>query len=290
MNNDFVDLIVEGQKTDYQINKLGQVYSYKTNKILKGNINNTGYRLVCLTINGKKKQYSVHRLVAETFLPNPDNLPVVNHKDGDKLNDCVNNLEWVSQSKNVLHSYQNNLTSRATGKRNKVEGIEEGQFWKRYRNSNYLVSKDGQVYNTKTSILLKPSLTSAGYKRCTLRIDGQNKSTFVHRMVVECWIDPNLKQSDIINHIDGNTQNNNYTNLEVCDKSENSMYACYVLYKGVKAVAQYDMSGKLLNIFPSRREAARQLDIDDSGISQAISGAIRTYKGYIWKDVQVNNL
>lgn len=77
---------------------------------------------------------------------------------------------------------------------------------------------------------------------------------------------------------------------QVTYKSENSMHACYALYKGVKAVAQYDMSGKLLNIFPSRREAARQLDIDDSGISQAISGAIRTYKGYIWKDVQVNNL
>ena len=63
--------------------------------------------MVRLTINGIKKGYAVHRLVAETFIPNPDNLPIVNHKDGDKTNNHLDNLEIVSKSENALHACYN---------------------------------------------------------------------------------------------------------------------------------------------------------------------------------------
>jgi len=65
---------------------------------LTGSIYNTGYKMVRLTINGKRKGYAIHRLVAQTFLDNSKNLPIVNHKDGDKTNNKVENLEWVTQS------------------------------------------------------------------------------------------------------------------------------------------------------------------------------------------------
>jgi hypothetical protein len=69
--------------------------------MLKGSIGEHGYKYYRLSKNGKKKMFYAHRLVAEHFLPNPNNLPVVNHIDGNKLNNSVTNLEWVSYSENT---------------------------------------------------------------------------------------------------------------------------------------------------------------------------------------------
>lgn len=68
-----------------------------------------GYLKVELYKNGKSKIYYVHRLIAETFIQNPDNLPQVNHIDGNKLNNNVNNLEWVTASQNQIHAVKNRL-------------------------------------------------------------------------------------------------------------------------------------------------------------------------------------
>lgn len=61
------------------------------------------------TIKYKNKAYRVHRLVAEKYIPNPDNLPFVNHKDGNKVNNCVDNLEWCTQRQNVHHALRTGL-------------------------------------------------------------------------------------------------------------------------------------------------------------------------------------
>lgn len=66
------------------------------------------YAMVQLS-NGKKKNCRVHRLVAKAFIPNPDNLPEINHKDGNKLNNNVSNLEWSTRSHNVKHSFDTGL-------------------------------------------------------------------------------------------------------------------------------------------------------------------------------------
>lgn len=84
----------------YMVNREGEIitsYGY----IDKGFINSNGYRCVS-TKNGKTK--FVHRLVAEAFIPNPENKPQVNHKDGNKLNNCVDNLEWVTAKENLDHA------------------------------------------------------------------------------------------------------------------------------------------------------------------------------------------
>lgn len=75
-------------------------------RILRQQKSKTGYQLVTLTVNGKGNTKSVHRLVADAFLPNQDNKPEVNHLDGDKSNNCVSNLEWVTKSENGLHSFR----------------------------------------------------------------------------------------------------------------------------------------------------------------------------------------
>ena len=90
-----------GYENLYKINNYGEVLSLRSNKILKPNNNGIGYFIIQLCKNGKRKNYLIHRLVAEHFLDNPNNLPEVNHKDEDKSNNFVNNLEWCEHKYNM---------------------------------------------------------------------------------------------------------------------------------------------------------------------------------------------
>ena len=76
-----------------------------------------GYYRVTFARNGEKKQVYLHRLLAEYFIPNPNNLPQVNHKDGNKLNCNLDNLEWVTVQENVIHAYVNGLTKHVCGEK-----------------------------------------------------------------------------------------------------------------------------------------------------------------------------
>jgi hypothetical protein len=88
---------------NYCINPNGIVYG-KNGKILKQR-KSEGYRNVVLYINGIKHVKSVHRLVAENFIKKPLHKSIVNHKDGNRSNNCVDNLEWCTQSENVIHAF-----------------------------------------------------------------------------------------------------------------------------------------------------------------------------------------
>lgn len=88
------------QFPNYEINTLGQVRNKKSNKILSQSLSSKGY----YQINIDNKSRRTHRLLAETFIENPNNLETVNHIDGIKLNNDLSNLEWISRSENVKHS------------------------------------------------------------------------------------------------------------------------------------------------------------------------------------------
>ena len=90
---------------NYSISEDGEIRNSK-GKIIKGEISNNGYRRVSLSNNDvKHKKMSVHRLVAETYIPNPHNYPEVNHKNENKLDNHVSNLEWCSTLDNLNHSH-----------------------------------------------------------------------------------------------------------------------------------------------------------------------------------------
>ena len=89
----------KGYEGKYQVSNLGRVWSIGSQKYLKGSYDKDGYIQVYLTAkNGKVKMEKVYRLVALVFLDNPNNYPQVNHKDKNKQNNCVDNLEWCDSS------------------------------------------------------------------------------------------------------------------------------------------------------------------------------------------------
>ena len=92
----------------YTIYSDGRVYSNKSKKFIKPHIEN-GYYRIGLYIDGKPKTYKLHRLIGECFIEKPEGKNQINHKDCNKLNNDVSNLEWCNNSENQLHAYQNGL-------------------------------------------------------------------------------------------------------------------------------------------------------------------------------------
>ena len=102
---------ITGTKGFIEVSSKGRVRSLLrgTPRVLKSQVDNKGYHRIRVTIEREKMAYKVHREVAKAFLPNPSNLPQVNHKDGNKDNNSVYNLEWVTNKENAHHAIENGL-------------------------------------------------------------------------------------------------------------------------------------------------------------------------------------
>jgi len=255
--------------TNYEISNYGQVKSKITKKILKPTAVN-GYLSVGLRINNKTVTSFLHRLVAESFVLCADETYVVNHKDGIKTNNHVENLEWVSQSENGKHAYRINIhkptrikvsqytldevfikeyesildaeweTGISNGHISKVcRGGKKkagGYIWK-YTNyipttdpvpdgkvmtgyPNYIITKDGRVYNSQRKLFLMPSKNESGYMALGMS-DGKKRANFIiHRLVASLFLDNPNNYPDV-NHKDSDKSNNNIENLEWISRSDN---------------------------------------------------------------------
>lgn len=118
-------------------------------RMLKTRINNWGYEEVRLRKDNKTHTRFVHRLVAQSFLPNPDNKPYVNHKNGKKTDNRCENLEWVSHKENIQHAYDTGLIPRNKGglhhMATKVINYETGEVWETIQDA---AKSAGVNYNT----------------------------------------------------------------------------------------------------------------------------------------------
>lgn len=126
MKEEWRDII--GYEGLYKISNLGNVYSYKYNRCLKPS--GDDYLHVSLSKNKKVRPHNIHRLVAQAFIPNPENKPQVNHIDGNKCNNKVGNLEWVTATENTIHAYNNlgkvaNVTMAHDSNKVRCEVIEK---------------------------------------------------------------------------------------------------------------------------------------------------------------------
>lgn len=121
---------LNNEVTKYQVSDLGRVRNVNTNKILETTLDRYGYVQICLSHKNKKYVKTLHRIVAETFLPNNDlNKNQVNHINGKKYDNSVYNLEWVTAQENVIHAYKNNLhVNTAIGEKHGMNRYTEDQI------------------------------------------------------------------------------------------------------------------------------------------------------------------
>jgi hypothetical protein len=137
------------------VNRYGHETTYEAEeKLLKVSITRPGYARVTLCVNKHPKTYSVHRLVLIAFEPNVKNLPQINHKDGNKLNNHLDNLEWCDQSHNIQHAFDTGLNVKKTGwEHNQSKAL-------RYVNEGNEISIFGSIGEASKAIGIKRELIS----------------------------------------------------------------------------------------------------------------------------------
>lgn len=148
---------------NYEVNQFGEIRHKKRKKILKPRSNNGGYQYVNFKINGKNTNFAVHRIVANAFIPNPNGYTEVNHKDYDKTNNCVNNLEWVSSSQNKQHSYLKKENKKSRGKAVN-QYTKDGVFIKTFETITDAAEELGCCVAAISNCCLGRAKTSQGFR------------------------------------------------------------------------------------------------------------------------------
>lgn len=158
---------IEGYEGYYQVSDLGRVKAFSRlvghpngglkrlpEKIMNMNPSKSGYIHVNLRGRGRKV-FSIHRLVALHFIPNPENKPEVNHKDGVKTNNHKSNLEWSTNQENITHSWETGLNNHF-GEKHPNSKFTESQILEIRENKNNLTQRElGEIYGTCQGVISK---------------------------------------------------------------------------------------------------------------------------------------
>lgn len=269
---------INDTSTSYFIDEQGRLFNQKTQRYYKGTIRG-GYRYFDLRWGGKKYSYTQHRLVAEYFIDNPKGFPIVHHRDHNRLNNTIDNLEWVDFS-------QNNISENKTPNQkdhsdlNNYENEEEQ--WQNFRDTYYSISSLGRVRNNKLNRILQGKINDVGYREVCLRINKIKKTFLLHRLVWEVF----RETPCVINHIDGNKMNNRLANLENVSYQENSLKAIYETQTHCfPKTAQLDEEGNIIQVFQNNADAARQMGVRPQSIQAAISKGSKSC-GFYWKNLK----
>ncbi|CAN5655356.1 NUMOD4 domain-containing protein [soil metagenome] len=129
---------IEGEFSDYLVNRKGEVFNNKNGKMrkLKPWLGTHGYSFVSFSVKGKVTKQQLHRVVADTFLINWDDKPDINHRNGIKTDNHIDNLEWVTKSENLLHSHRV-LGQKTTSK--KIKCVETGVVYSSAREAERIL-------------------------------------------------------------------------------------------------------------------------------------------------------
>jgi hypothetical protein len=154
---------VKGYEGLYKISPSGKVWTCRKQRLKVPSEQNSGYLLVFLVKDGKRKAYLLHRLVAENFIDNPNGFAEVNHKDGDKKNNAVSNLEWCSRGDNLRHR------ARVLGQRGRARKV--------------LCKETGQVFNAIKDAAIWAGVTSATIRQSIIKGDRRKAGGYTWKSV-----------------------------------------------------------------------------------------------------------
>jgi len=256
----------------YLVSNTGEVKNKKSNRIMMGSKVN-GYRFVNFHPGNKKTlkmNRLVHRMVAQTFLDNPDNKPVVNHKDTDILNNNLDNLEWVTYKENMnTKETINNLKKGKTSKNILQIEIESGTILNTFYGASDCNNKLG----------IKCSLNICHFYNKSLNVTGpNNQKTYKKKFIFIFEEDKDKLEEYLII-----AKNNEPTSNQ--------------LKRRKKLIQINKETNEIINTFDSGCEATRVLNIGQSGISQCCQYykytdenrpkcyQMKTYKGFIFKQI-----
>lgn len=275
--NEMKRILLDGEETPFMITKNGMLYREDTNNWYKP-FESCGYLSYHLKWKNKTYPRRIHRLVAEAYIPNPENKPFVHHKDHDRFNNSVENLEWATVQENNLDKLER--IKQETVNYEHLDLTKEE--WKQYLDTQFYVSNFGRVKNILTKNILKGNIRENGYLRVGLRIDKKLKIFNVHNLVWLVWVG---QQKGVINHINGDKLDNRLSNLEDISQSENLLKACYeTCSKTTMRVGQYNKEGELLISYKSQKQAEKALRLSGGSVSKAINSGKKA-GGYYWKKI-----
>ncbi len=168
---------VVGYENEYKISSSGVIASIRTGNNLRPHKNKLGYIRVELWKSGKRRSTGLHRVLAFAFIPNPENKPDINHKDGNPSNNDLSNLEWCTKSENILHSF------RVLGRKSKISEVLRtywvGRSGSRHHHSTPILQYDMQMnfiaeYGSQGEAARVTGMNQGKISRC---VTGSKKST-----------------------------------------------------------------------------------------------------------------
>lgn len=292
---------------------MGRVMLYKEKLMAVQISKSTGYPYVCLTKDGVSKAYNIHTLIAKAFIPNPDNLPCVNHIDENRSNSVLSNLEWCSYSYN--NSYGSANKKRKLSLRDTLIGRHKiiYQFTKTgellnvfdcgvaqleeklgYSIKDCLIGKcktaNGYVFSYYNNFVYKENIPLK-HQKYVIQIDENGNEVERYKSVSDA-----ARQNGIERHcfsrkapIGGIIAIND--KMFIIEQKENEFIPKghkgvrpNLLGKGAKAVCQYTKNGEFVEKYESIREAAESIGVPKSApeISNCCNGKLKTARGFVW--------
>lgn len=255
---------------NYSVSTVGTIKNNITDRILKYYIRN-GYPSITLCKNNKKKTFNIHTIVASHFLEKPYGTFVVNHKNENKIDSRLENLEYLTYKENTLYSASSNRTINNNS-------FDLSQFQNIPCYSNYMISKNAEIYSKKLKRLCCLSILPNGYQKIKLKGDnGIYKDLYAHVIIAMTYLQyiPSTNKI-VINHINGIKGDNKLDNLEIITNKENMKHSVQMNHESIfrKAVYYLDENSKRFE-FPSAKQASIETGIDNSSILKSCKSDFR---------------
>lgn len=306
---------IEGYEGLYQISNLGRVKSLKRTdslgrlkkeRINKPDLSTAGYPMITLYKNGKRSRKLIHRLIAIAFIPNPNNYPVVNHKDENPKNYSINNLEWCT------YRYNNTYGKALKNKFKSVTLYDvEGNIVKKFDSINQgaleiygdismassitlccqgrLIQHCGDIWrygDDPFDLYRTPTMDNIkSKKRCAVcQYDTQGNLIASYKSLRDAADSIGGYFSSISQVCKGKAYTHKGYVWRFQEDSFDKFFVPQFPNETIsKKVAQCDLDGNIINIFQSIKEAVKSVGGSSCGIVETCKGRQRTHIGYMWK-------